>query len=796
MANSVEFCLVPVRIVDKFDQQDFCVNGSYDYSLFTTIDLTEYGGGEVQVASNTDVKQALLDLGIDSEIKGCDIYIIDDSRSYVIPGYDIPACGYVTITIYDPYGAQTVCNGGVFDFTTLKRIDLSELGGGDYPVTSNDDIVAALATVGYTATVSGCDIIVESCEALNNIPIANYPEITLIDTNESLTVCSGNAFVYDNFDAIDLTHYGGQASTKVSSNQEVINAFAALNITAEIEGCVIRLLNYTGTPTDVEVCVFPKLNFAGVYIDPCDGNPLALDFTQFDQVEMAPYGGPFVQVTNEAELIAALEQYIGVPVSIDGCQAVLESCGAIPKTLRLWSTACLEVDITNEFNTEEEVFEIELQSFIFGIGGSIVVPDGTLAPFTVKDEDNNILAQATLVVGEDITTIDGVSGATTNWLTPTTGFANYIYTTTPGDGVVLDGATLQTGLTFKFNKRQFAIENGLAGIGEGQAYTITFQPSVPDVQYCSSVNFLTQLAVVYEGVNYALTLEGVNSNSIFYDTHCVSTNGTTAIPYGLLDGKYFDINTVEALNNSEVWETPDPANINLITGTQAPPDLYSICLDDYAPSEPKPTTSESLVTGIRANSKNNPLLLADVETPAPISVEVKGFVELPQIKANTTLRGFASATNMTTFPVVIEERFQHLHNITTGASSWLSSHCPANMIRAEIFIAAAPGTDQDPLDRGYNYLSNAPNEIDPRFDGATYPSTLTAYTNATQVHTFNSEGVFRYRVEFERGQDCVDFSGQWDNPGCNTCNGGNADDVAGGGEPSAYQECFYVIASY
>lgn len=63
----------------------------------------------------------------------------------------------------------------------------------------------------------------------------------------------GSAFDFTKFDTIDLTYYGGQKYIPVTSNEDIINAFAALGYIVRIVKCSIVGIT-DGVDEDVPTC--------------------------------------------------------------------------------------------------------------------------------------------------------------------------------------------------------------------------------------------------------------------------------------------------------------------------------------------------------------------------------------------------------------------------------------------------------------------------------------------------------------------------------------------------------------
>lgn len=93
--------------------------------------------------------------------------------------------------------------------------------------------------------------------------------VGLIDGDgDSTGFCNAGTLDYSNFDLIDISAYGGSSALMVTSDADIIAAFAGVGINGvTISNCQITFpAGYTGTTSDVEVDT-------SVPADPCTGTP-------------------------------------------------------------------------------------------------------------------------------------------------------------------------------------------------------------------------------------------------------------------------------------------------------------------------------------------------------------------------------------------------------------------------------------------------------------------------------------------------------------------------------------------
>lgn len=779
MANS-EFCFPTVTLIN--DDFNPCVNEEFDFSLFTTIDLTAYGGDFVQVSSNNDIVSAFLAIGIVVTVEGCLIYVPEDHGN-------IPVCGILRINLI----GEGVCSGDQINYAAFSSIDLTQFGGEITVVNEDSDIVDNLFTLGFTATIDGCDIIIETCEVFEDIITIVDPFITIVDTDEGIIPCVAGEFDYESFDAVDLSFYDGPSEVEINSNADLINAFATLGITVVIEGCTITLVGYTEDVENIEACLFTRINIVDSGGTPlCDGD--TIDFTSFNQINFTPYGGTLTTITNGQQLIDHLNSLIGTGVSIDGCDVILESCEIVAIDLEGSNADCANIEVEQELNLATEDFLVTLSAYIDPlIGANQPLIAGEILRVEIRDSLDTLIAFANTIIGQNWSTPAGIVGMSLNWL-GATGFSSFTYTNVldEGGGVLLNPNLLLTGLDFFFNKRGWAVANGYGGVGLGQDYNLSF--TLPNLTTCEDIYELL-IPKVVEGRTYDVSLWAFLESEEPGNTCCATPfSDFPDNSVGIFDGRFFDQSTLQVFNTTS-WVNATVQNADQIDCVGAAisfPDpnddnLRHVCLDAYStPTDP---------TGIRINTKNHASILADLESPS-LQVVSKGHIQLPIIKTETSLRKFLT-TNPNPFPkqVVIEEHFNHFHDVT---SPFLDETCPKNMIRADIYIANLPGLGQDP-ENGQVYHSSVPvNPIYPTPPG-TFQNT---FTNQTQQHSFPTEGVYVFKSEYEKGPECTGFSGDWEDPGCDSCAGAGADDINGDGEIINPEETtslkvgFYVITSY
>ena len=81
-------------------------------------------------------------------------------------------------------------------------------------------------------------------------------KVSFVDIDgDSTGFCNAGSLDFTKFNEIDLTAYGGSATTAIANNTDIVNAFAALSLTVSVSGCdlIIDNWNHVSTPTNVEV---------------------------------------------------------------------------------------------------------------------------------------------------------------------------------------------------------------------------------------------------------------------------------------------------------------------------------------------------------------------------------------------------------------------------------------------------------------------------------------------------------------------------------------------------------------
>jgi hypothetical protein len=137
--------------------------------------------------------------------------------------------------------------------------DLSGYGGSaNFTAATTTDLINELNTLtGVTWYWDPAD-----CKPKSNfypgVPpvITTQYKVSFVDIdNDSIGFCNAGSLDFTKFNEIDLTAYGGSATTAVANNTDIVNAFAALSLTVSVSGCdlIIDNWNHVSTPTNVEV---------------------------------------------------------------------------------------------------------------------------------------------------------------------------------------------------------------------------------------------------------------------------------------------------------------------------------------------------------------------------------------------------------------------------------------------------------------------------------------------------------------------------------------------------------------
>lgn len=220
--------------------------------------------------------------------------------------------------------------------------DLSGYGGSaNFTATTTTDLINELNTLtGVTWYWDPAD-----CKPKSNfypgVPpvITTAYKVSFVDIdNDSVGFCNAGSLDFTKFNEIDLSAYGGSATTAVTNNTDIINAFAALSLTVSVVGCKLRITNWdrSSTPSNIEVkktgttytcftrnlgtfapCKVPLTGQAVISFRVTTPGPVVTDYTT----------GTISNIANAAQVITAINA-LGIP-NIIGVNAI----GAAPFNL-------------------------------------------------------------------------------------------------------------------------------------------------------------------------------------------------------------------------------------------------------------------------------------------------------------------------------------------------------------------------------------------------------------------------------------------------------------------------------
>ena len=771
-------CYPTATLIDPYGNFSICVGSgeeaAFDYQIFTHIDLTQFGGSKVPMSNvgPDGIINAFADLGIPVKVDGCEIIIqtqLDFCPDPCNTLIEIPVYGYVAVNL------ETSCSVNIpygnFDF-----IDLTDYGGSATTVVnSNEDIIDVLNTLGYDTYIDDCDIIIASHTPLPDIPVGTNSSFTLIDTDEGLIPCDGVNFDYTQFDGVDMSQFGGATSTPVSSDVELKFTIEFLtDLTVEINGCTIDVIdNPSGlTFVDCEVCQYPTIQLVDstAQITPCNGS--SYDFTQFQFVDFSPYGGGVEAVNDINDVKQRLQQLTGAVVSINGCDITIQSCTKVANNLEVSGGTCFNCSLTTQYVAPNDYINLTFQlTEQLANGSTTSIADGTIVNIKVRDELSAIVSEANVIVGQDITTPAGVSGASTGWL-GTNGFATHLGDSIGGGFTLVGNASMST----KFFKREWARKNSKAGPNLGQDYTIEF--SIADKDNCSSNTFT--IPKITEGKNYSLVLKDVDEDcAVTYQQGGLSGR----VLLGIFKNAYFDLNSLRVVkDNSLTWVThaAQPTNCGwpgpqVATVSPADSTIYHVGLSDYQLA----ATELQELRGFRMALKNNTDILYDFNAN-PLTLSAHAISEYPELNTECSLTEFSTVGSIQ--PVTINEKFKFFWD-DTNTTNGMDTTCPYNMVRPRVFVATSSGVGIDP-ETGLEIVSGLP--ADP-----TDPLN-SEYSASVQTVTFAAEGIYRWQAEVTRDEDCTTSQDVINATLCGDCNGGNEDTTLN----SVFQEGIYLISSY
>lgn len=363
-------------IVGKTSQVQTCNGGALDFTEFGCIDLTPYGGAAyVKVDSAQDILDALTPLVTPAQIfiDGCEVAFKFESG----PKPNIVANEFKIIQLVDTdEGIVNLCSGGAYDYSKFEYIDLTGYGGpSSVRVTNNAEVVAAFSALGIEVEFTGCDILIKECRSnYPNVEVSKAPSITLVDTDEGLTPCGANGFAFAEFDAANFCHYdtnnilGDCANVELNSNQDIIDVFNLLGITAEVVDCVIKLYNWSGPLVDIEVCKYPTIQVVDFQGNPmCENN--ALPFNLIESIDMSPYGGPaaYSPVVNNSSIVQAFADQ-GIDVEVDGCDIKFQHCYGGAADIQATSVEPVMTADINFIGGDDGVYEATLGAYLIKNG--------------------------------------------------------------------------------------------------------------------------------------------------------------------------------------------------------------------------------------------------------------------------------------------------------------------------------------------------------------------------------------------------------------------------------------------
>lgn len=344
MARITFNCFNSITIINQ-DETNSCLGTAFDFSSFDYIDLSFYGGDtHVPVTSNEEIIAAFDALGIKVKINQCEIFILDSE----LETQDIPGIQNCIVTLEGDTPSILPCVGDEFDFANFNRIDLSNYGGSSVTfVYSNQDIIDALSAVLVSTSSQGVLVTIDECNIIIERSTSGICENIVADAAPVITVIGGCDYAITA--AVDMSFYGGDAITVVSSDQDIINAFAALGISVTIDSCNITLTEFIGPTQDLPSCAYEYITFTDTNNTHCNSN--TLDFSELDFVDLSGYGlGDDIAVANETELLALFTS-LGITTEVVGCTLKVTNplCTAYPPvpTRKLVDLALTDITVFN-----------------------------------------------------------------------------------------------------------------------------------------------------------------------------------------------------------------------------------------------------------------------------------------------------------------------------------------------------------------------------------------------------------------------------------------------------------------
>ena len=238
---NVEASINPcITLIDIENELIPCVAGSIDFSVFSRVNLSFFGGPSVVfVESEQDIIDALLPyiIGLTTsstlvsvEINGCDICLINYTGT--CENIDVSADPCISII---PDTDEQICVNGLINYDLLNVIDLTIYEGTLIQVNSDQDIINAFSSLGIEVTIENCLICLNGYIGdTPDVPGCTYKYVDLVHSDSySLNCTSPGVPDMQHIDIIDMSPFGGSAEHPVGSAQDIVDSFVALGYTVE-----------------------------------------------------------------------------------------------------------------------------------------------------------------------------------------------------------------------------------------------------------------------------------------------------------------------------------------------------------------------------------------------------------------------------------------------------------------------------------------------------------------------------------------------------------------------------------
>lgn len=433
-------CYPSINIVDRVTSEVNCISNYIDYTGFDYIDLELYGGNKYTVVtSNEELINAFLLLNINIEIKECNIHILNTE----IPTENIKAHKNQVIfllkdnDIIDP-----------LSFNLYSRIDVSpfNLSTSNIFVYNEQQLKTKLKQLlDHDILINGLEIVIDKYYGeVFNLDVYSDPSTSLI-YNGGPVECN-----FTLIQSIDLSYYGGNAQTIVTSANSIVSAFLALNIIVTVNNCVITFVEYVGEVAEIPVCYYPLISFLPEPV--CVDNELDYDVVQY--VDFDPLLGNEVRVFNNNDIKIALLA-LGVEGDFVGCKfkIINNPCGdnitlntrsiseltALPDLI-----PCILVNgsytlnpTINDINEQNQTLILtHINGTLMQVGGTITIATGVTVQLldnlnirvsaTTAAENNTLATFSYTIMNEDgITSTALITYCVTNIILPTVDTVNF-----------------------------------------------------------------------------------------------------------------------------------------------------------------------------------------------------------------------------------------------------------------------------------------------------------------------------------------------------------------------------------